>query len=170
MTEAPPRNIDCAIDTRQRGKYSARRVSIALDALHGRVVAIHTFQMLCPACVVHGLPQATKLREAFDDSQLVVIGLHTVFEHHDVVGSHALDVFIHEYRLRFPIAVDEPDPRSPIPRTMAAWQLQGTPSLLLLDRRGRLQLKHFGRIDDLALGAVVGQLRERPSSPEAIEP
>ncbi len=138
---------------------------ITLEALRGKVVALHTFQMLCPACVAHGLPQATKLREAFSEDQLAVIGLHTVFEHHSVMGADALEAFIHEYRLRFPIGVDEADPRSPLPRTMAALGLRGTPSLLLLDRQGRVQLSHLGRIDDLVLGALVGQLLERPFLP-----
>jgi hypothetical protein len=85
-----------------------------------------------------------------------------VFEHHDVMTPRALQVFIHENRLRFPIGVDEPDPDGPIPRTMAAWGLHGTPSLVLLDREGSVHLSHFGRIDDLALGAVIGGLLERP--------
>lgn len=135
---------------------------LALGDLRGRVVAIHTFQMLCPGCVSHGLPQAIKLRETFAQDQLVVIGLHTVFEHHAVMGPEALEVFISEYRLQFPIGIDEPDPNGQIPKTMAAWGLQGTPSLVLLDRSGDIQLTHFGHIDDMALGAVVGQLLERP--------
>lgn len=139
---------------------------IALEALRGKVVAIYAFQMLCPACVSRSLPQATKLRDAFPEDQLAVIGLHTVFEHHQVMGADALEAFIHEYRLRWPIGVDEADPHSPLPKTMAAWGLQGTPSLVLLDRSGRPQLSHFGHLDDLGLGAVVGQLLERPFSPE----
>lgn len=138
---------------------------IALDQLRGRVVAIHAFQMLCPACVTQSLPQLTKLRLAFAEDQLAVIGLHTVFEHHAVMGADALEAFIHEYRLRFPIGVDEADPRGPLPKTMAAWGLQGTPSLLLLDRQGQVQLSHFGHLDDLVLGAVVGRLLERPFLP-----
>ena len=135
---------------------------ITLDTLRGQVVAVHTFQMLCPGCVAHGLPQTIKLREVFAEDQLAVIGLHTVFEHHEVMGAGALQAFIHEYRLRFPIGVDEADLHSAVPKTMAAWGLQGTPSLVLLDRQGRLRSTHFGRIDDMALGAVVGRLLEQP--------
>lgn len=139
----------------------------AAEALQGRVVAVHCFQMLCPACVAHGLPQATRLHETFAHDQLAVIGLHTVFEHHTVMGAAALEAFIHEYRLRFPIGIDEPSPHSPLPRTMAAWALQGTPSLLLFDRLGQLQWTQFGHADDLALGAVVGQLLAQPhTAPE----
>src|SRR3546814_7943769 len=35
----------------------------SLDALHGRVVVIEAFQMLCPGCVSHGLPQAAARSE-----------------------------------------------------------------------------------------------------------
>lgn len=139
---------------------------ITLDALRGRVVVVHAFQMLCPGCVAHGLPQAVRLRETFPEDQLAVIGLHTVFEHHDVMGAEALKAFIHEYRLSFPIGVDEADPNQPLPRTMVAWNLQGTPSLVVLDRQGRLRLKHFGHLDDLPLGALLGQLLGQPTAPE----
>ena len=108
---------------------------ITLDALRGRVVVVHAFQMLCPGCVAHSLPQAVRLREAFSEDQLAVIGLHTVFEHHEVMGAEALKAFIHEYRLSFPIGVDEADPSQSLPRTMAAWNLQGTPSLVVTHRR-----------------------------------
>ena len=141
---------------------------IVLDALPGRVVVVHAFQMLCPACVVHGLPQIAKVRETFPIDQVVVIGLHTVFEHHSVMGVDALKAFIHEYGLRMPIGVDEADPKGSLPRTMAAWDLQGTPSLVLFDRNGALRLKHFGVLDDMALGAVIGQLVAQPVPPRAL--
>ena len=135
---------------------------LSLEGLRGRVVAIHAFQMLCPGCVMHGIPQAVRLHQTFDSSQLVVIGLHTVFEHHAVMGPAALKVFIHENRLRFPIAVDEAAPQGDIPLTMAALALQGTPSWVLIDRLGQVALSHFGQMEDLALGAVVGQLIAQP--------
>lgn len=135
---------------------------LTLSALRGRVVMLHAFQMLCPGCVSHGLPQATKVREVFADDDVAVIGLHTVFEHHDVMGANALKAFIHEYRLRFPIGIDQPG-SGHIPLTMQAYALQGTPSLVLIDKQGRVRLNHFGRIEDMALGALLGQLRGESS-------
>lgn len=32
--------------------------AVQLPDLRGKVVVLHAFQMLCPACVHHGLPQA----------------------------------------------------------------------------------------------------------------
>lgn len=142
---------------------------VTLEALRGRVVVVHAFQMLCPACVSHGLPQAARLHEVFGEHGVAVIGLHTVFEHHAVMGEDALQAFIHEYRLGFPIGIDDADPGGgSIPRTMAAWGLQGTPSVIVLDRDGRLRFERFGAVDDLVLGAVVGQLLAQPGSPQPL--
>ncbi|WP_300450488.1 TlpA disulfide reductase family protein [Accumulibacter sp.] len=126
--------------------------------LRGRVVLIHAFQMLCPACVAHGLPQTQRVRDAFAGDDLAVVGLHTVFEHHAAMSPQALAAFIHEYRLSFPIGVDEPAADGPVPLTMEKLGLRGTPSTVLLDRHGRIRLHHFGRLDDLHLGFALGQL------------
>jgi peroxiredoxin len=131
---------------------------ITMASLRGRVVVLHAFQMLCPACATHGLPQAKKMRQLFDADQVAVIGLHTVFEHHEVMTPAALAAFVSEYRYTFPIGIDKPEPGSSIPATMREYQLQGTPSIVLIDRQGRLRLSHFGVLDDMALGAAVGQL------------
>ncbi len=131
---------------------------LTLQALRGRVVVLHSFQMLCPGCVSHGLPQATKTHDLFDRRDVAVVGLHTVFEHHAVMNAAALEVFIHEYRLEFPIGIDEAAPGQAVPLTMQAYGLQGTPSVVVLDRQGQVRLNHFGRVDDMALGALIGQL------------
>jgi len=137
---------------------------VTLEQLRGRVVVLHAFQMLCPGCVSHGLPQAQRLHALFSPEQLAVIGLHTVFEHHAVMGSAAaLQAFIHEYRLGFPIGMDQPDGSNGVPLTMQALQLRGTPSLVVLDKQGRVRLHHFGAIDDLQLGALLGELIGEPA-------
>ena len=132
-------------------------IPLTLASLRGRVVMLHAFQMLCPACVSHGLPQASKAREMFAERDLSVIGLHTVFEHHAVMGAAALAAFVHEYGLSFPIGIDQPGAGA-VPLTMQAYELRGTPSVVLIDRLGRVRLNHFGHIEDMALGALVGQL------------
>jgi hypothetical protein len=131
---------------------------LSVASLRGRVVLIHAFQMLCPGCVSHGLPQAQRVRDAFPSSDVAVVGLHTVFEHHSAMGLAALRAFVHEYRWAFPIGVDQPAAVGPVPVTMDRYGLKGTPSCLLLDRQGRVRLHHFGRMDDLVLGAALGQL------------
>ena len=137
--------------------------AISLEGLRGRVVVLHAFQMLCPSCVSQGIPQANRIQAAFSAQELVVIGLHTVFEHHAVMNAEALQVFVHDYGLSFPIGIDQPPKRGHVPLTMQAYALRGTPSLVVLDREGHIRLNHFGHLDDLRLGAMLGRLiEERP--------
>lgn len=130
----------------------------SLSGLRGKVVVVHAFQMLCPGCVAHGLPQAKRLAQVFAHSDVTVLGLHTVFEHHAVMTPAVLRVFLHEYRIEFPVGIDMPGEPGPLPRTMQAYQLEGTPSLLVFDRQGQLRLKQLGQVDDMALGALIGGL------------
>jgi hypothetical protein len=149
LIDAPPLQISQWLNT---------PAPITLHALRGRVVLLHAFQMLCPGCAQHGTPQALRVHAHFPAGELAVIGLHTVFENHAVMGADALRVFLHEYRIHFPVGIDMPSTRGDVPLTMAAYGLQGTPSTVLLDRQGRVRLQHLGAIDDLQLGAVIGQL------------
>lgn len=133
--------------------------ALSLAALRGRVVLLHAFQMLCPGCVSHALPQAQRVAESFADAALSVVGLHTVFEHHEVMGAEALRVFVHEYRIRYPVGIDAPGSEGdPLPRTMRAYAMRGTPTLVLIDAAGRLREQAFGVVDDLVLGAAIGRL------------
>lgn len=142
---------------------------LSLADLRGRVVFLHAFQMLCPGCVQHAIPQSQKVTSAFANTDLAVIGLHTVFEHHAVMGPDALSVYLKENRIAYPVAVDAYEDndcaRHPLPLTMQAYAMQGTPTLILIDRQGRLRRKHFGLLDDLRLGAEIATLlAEGPGS------
>ena len=130
----------------------------SLAALRGKVVAVYAFQMLCPGCVSHGIPQAKEIRRTFGRGDVEVLGLHTVFEHHAVMGRAALQAFIHEYRIDFPVGIDRTSPAGPIPLTMARYGMQGTPTLLLFDRSGVLRHQLFGRAEDMQVGALIAQL------------
>lgn len=127
-----------------------------LAALRGRVILVEAFQMLCPGCVRYGLPQAQRVHRLVP--QIAVIGLHTVFEHHAVTGRDALEVFVAEFGIHFPVGIDRHDGTGTMPVTMRRYQLEGTPSTLLIDRAGRLRFSHLGAVDDLALGVLLGQL------------
>ena len=132
---------------------------VTLGALRGRVVLIEAFQMLCPGCVSHGLPQAMRVHRTFGREDVAVIGLHTVFEHHDAQGSRAaLAAFVHEYRIDFPVGIDAPSGGGGLPKTMARYGMKGTPTLILVDRQGRLRKQKFGFEEDLVLGAEIMSL------------
>ncbi|MDJ0710608.1 MAG: redoxin domain-containing protein [Woeseiaceae bacterium] len=132
---------------------------LSLKQLRGKVVMIEAFQMLCPGCVAHGLPLAQRVHDTFSRDDIVVIGLHSVFEHHAAQGTReALEAFVHEYRLTFPVALDAPSELGGQPQTMRSYRMRGTPTLILIDKRGRVHKQHFGTVSDLALGAEITSL------------
>lgn len=133
-----------------------------LAGLRGKVVVLHAFQMLCPGCVKLGTPQAQQVHEQFAGQDVAVIGLHTVFEHHAAMQPVSLAAFIHENQLSFPIGVDRPDGRQGVPMTMRAFGMRGTPTLILIDRRGVIRQHSFGHVPDLALGAAIATLAAEP--------
>jgi len=142
------------------GWFNTER-DLTLEALRGRVVMIETFQMLCPGCVSHGLPQAQRVQHTFGDD-ITVVGIHTVFEHHDAMTPVSLAAFLAEYMITFPVGVDAHEPGVPTPVTMRRYQLMGTPSLVLIDRAGRVRDTRFGQHDELTLGANIGRLLDEP--------
>jgi hypothetical protein len=157
---APPLQVDRWFNTPH---------AITLEFLRGKVVVLEAFQMLCPGCVSHGLPQAARVHATFPHDQVAVIGLHTVFEHHAAMTPVALEAFLHEYRIGFPVGVDRPGKHGPIPQTMEAYAMRGTPTLLLIDAQGRLRHQHFGQVGDLVLGAQIATLVHEAQSIAAME-
>ncbi len=136
---------------------------IRLEEQRGRVVVVGAFQMLCPGCVAHAIPQLKAVYELFAPQGVVVVGLHTVFEHHEAMTTTSLRAFLHENRIHFPVGVDSPpDDGGMVPRTMQAYQMQGTPTLLLIDHAGRLRRQVFSRISDLELGATIASIVAEP--------
>jgi hypothetical protein len=140
--------------------------ALTLDGLRGKVVMLHAFQMRCPGCVEFATPQAQRVHDFFPRSDLIVIGLHSVFENHSTMSADALGAHIAETKLTFPIAVDEPDGNDGIPLTMRAYAFDGTPSVVLIDRAGFIRMKRLGHVPDLELGASIATLvAERGQTP-----
>lgn len=137
------------------------RANPTLADLRGEVVVIEAFQMLCPGCVSHGLPQAKRIRHAFGDD-VTVLGLHCVFEHHEAMTPVSLEAFLYEYRLTFPVGVDAHGAGSALPVTMSRFRLRRTPSLVAIDRAGRIRLNAFGQAEDLVVGATLARLIDEP--------
>ena len=145
---APPWQVDRWFNT---------PAPLSLEALRGKVVALEAFQMLCPGCVSHGLPQASRIHATFPAEDVAVVGLHTVFEHHDAMTPVALQAFLHEYRIAFPVGVDRAG-QGALPLTMQAYAMRGTPTLILIDALGRIRHQHFGQVGDLVIGAQIAAL------------
>jgi hypothetical protein len=138
---------------------------LTLAGLRGRVILAGAFQMLCPGCVSELIPQLRQAHTLFKGAEVSVLGLHAVFEHHDAMGPVSLKAFLHENRVAFPVAIDQPQmPRTPIPSTMEIYAMQGTPTMLLIDRMGDLRRQTFGHIPDLQLGAEIMALLNEKST------
>ncbi len=160
---------------------------ITLAALRGKVVLLHAFQMLCPGCVREGTPLAQRIHDRlsrrgdngrlnrpgehrsvgqersngesrFASNDLVVIGLHTVFEHHDAMKPVSLRAYLHEFRVTFPVGIDRHEKPFGMPVTMSAYNMGGTPTLIAIDRAGRIGKHWFGRVDELEVGMTLANL------------
>jgi len=125
-----------------------------LKDLKGKVVVLAAFQQHCPGSLKHGLPQAARMAQAFSDDEVAVIALNTPFEQADKQGKTDLEAFVAEHGLSFPVALDKTNGTN-LPKTMEAFEIQGTPAVLIFDRQGRLRRHYLGQVDDLRIGAEV---------------
>ena len=142
---------------------------LSLGSLRGRVVVLVAFQVLCPISIAAAIPQARRIHETFEPTDVAVIGLHATFEHHDAYSLALLKAFIHEYRLKFPIGARQRRiPAGPIPHTMERYNMRGTPSLVLIDRQGLIRKHAFGAVDDLRIGAEIGALTQEAASASSL--
>jgi peroxiredoxin len=139
---------------------------ITLASLKGRVVVVGAFQMLYPGCVANLIPQLRKAHALFKSAEVSILGLHTVFEHHAAMEPVSLKAFLHENRISFPVGVDRPNmPQQTIPQTMELYGMQGTPTMLLIDRNGHLRRMTFGHLEDMQMGAeITALLGEKPGA------
>jgi thiol-disulfide isomerase/thioredoxin len=139
-----------------------------LETLKGRVVVIVAFQTHCPGSNKWGMPQAQRLANNFSDDEVAVIGLNTAFEELGRQDAKAIEGFIALHGLTFPVAKDKPQGRE-TPVTMAAYELQGTPAILMFDRQGRLRRHYLGQVDDIRLAAeIMGFVIEARDAPREI--
>ncbi len=127
---------------------------VTLAGLKDKVVVVLAFQMKCPACLSHALPQAVRLAQRFNRDQVVVLGLHSVFEDHDSMPPAALEAFLAQNPVPFPVGIDAHNGQQ-VPVTMATYEMQGTPTTLVFDRAGRLRRHYYGQPDDILMAAEI---------------
>lgn len=135
---------------------------LSLEHFRGRVVAIFAFQRKCEGCIQLSLPQARELWESFDRADLIVLGLHCPFESSSRSDRSALQQFLDEHNLKFPVAIDA-DGESWQPETFSRYSMQGTPTLVLIGRNGTRRMQRTGHVSDILLGAAVQELIDEPA-------
>jgi hypothetical protein len=133
---------------------NANEAPPTLAAANGKVIVVGAFQMHCPGSQHHLLPQLARLNAQFQNDEVAIIGLHTVFEKQDEQTPQQLEVFLEENHFHFPVAIDKQN-GGVLPETMDAYELQGTPTLLIFDRQGRLRRHYLGQVDDVRVAAEV---------------
>jgi hypothetical protein len=125
-----------------------------LKAEKGKVVVVAIWQLGCSGSQNFGLPQAMRLRGAFEANEVAVFGLHMPFERFAEQTPEMVAAYLAEKGITIPVALDKPNGEE-LPETMKAYELQGTPALLIFDRQGRLRRHYLGAVDDFRLGAEV---------------
>lgn len=131
--------------------------TVEWSGMRGSPAMILFFHMRCDGCVRLALPQAERIYREYAGRGLQVAGVHGAFEGGTQEG---LDEFIQAGGFTLPVGVDAAG-ESWKPRTMEAWDVEGTPTIILLDKRGQLRLKKLGPIDDARLReALDGLLAE----------
>ncbi len=137
---------------------------LSLKDYRGKVIVVAAFQILCPGSLKYLLPQATRLRAAFTEAEVAVLGLHMAFENFDRQSLAEVEKFLEHSGIQIPVAYDRPNGEG-LPQTMKDYELQGTPAILIFDRQGRLRRHYLGAVDDLRIGAeVMGMLIEDKNS------
>jgi len=135
---------------------------LSLKSLKGKVVVVAAFQQACSGSLRHGIPQASRLEHSFSADEVRVIGLHMDFESSRAGEPASLEGLIEEHGITFPVGMDAPNGKK-LPKTMAAYEIRGTPTLLLFDRQGRLRRHYLGAVDDIRLAAEIMALVMEPA-------
>lgn len=131
-----------------------RNGSLDWDALPASPAMIVFFQTHCQGCIHLALPQAEQIYREFSPRGLLVAAIHSSFEDRP---PDDLAAFLSQGNYTLPVAVDAPGDGWK-PRTMEAWGVEGTPTLVLLDKRRQLRLRKLGHIEDARLRAAIEQL------------
>lgn len=109
---------------------------LSMSGLRGKVVLVDFWTYSCINCL-RTLPYVTKWHERYKDQGLVVIGVHTpefAFERRTTNVQTAMKRF----GIRYPVAQDNQY------ATWKAYENRYWPAAYLIDRTGRIVLKHFG--------------------------
>ena len=139
---------------------------LSLKAYKGRVVVMTAFEMSCEGSVNHALPQLARVTSSFQRGEVETIGLHVDPEKRATTKDE-VSAFAKQHGLTMPIAIDTAGKGRDDPSlTLEAYELQGTPTILLFDRQGRLRRHYLGQVDDVRLGAEIMALAiEAPNAP-----
>lgn len=109
---------------------------LSMQSLRGKVVLVDFWAFECVNCL-HTLPHLKSLYARYKDQGLVVIGVHTPELQAERSRSN-LARAIRQLGIEYPVAQDNNE------NTWNAWGSRYWPTQYLVDRNGRVVLKHIG--------------------------
>ncbi|MED5620434.1 cytochrome c biogenesis protein DipZ [Ideonella sp. BN130291] len=127
---------------------------LTVAGLRGKVVLVDFWTFGCVNCV-RTLPALKEWHERYGEQGLVVVGVHTPefgFER----SAANLQAAINRHGIRYPVAQDNGY------RTWNAWANRYWPAQYLIDRQGRIVLRHFGEGDEAAIEQAIARELARP--------
>lgn len=109
---------------------------LSMPALRGKVVLVDFWTYSCINCL-RTLPYVTRWHQRYKDQGLVVVGVHTP-EYPFEKQTRNVQTAIKRFDIPYPVAQDNQY------ATWKAYDNQYWPAAYLIDRNGRIVLKHFG--------------------------
>ncbi len=139
----------------------------------GRVILVHFFQLSCAASNEFSQPLFDRWSEVYGEREdLLIVGIHTVFDDHDRQSPEHLEEWIGEKRIKHHVGIDRHPPGETIPVTMERYNTGGTPHVAMIDRAGQVRFDRFGAFEPSEADQMIETLLGEPvpSSAPAPEP
>lgn len=121
---------------------------LTLAALRGSVVLLEFWSYSCVNCV-RTIPHIRRWRDAFADRGLQVIGVHTPEFARERVRAN-VEAAAARLGVDYPVALDSDR------ATWRAFGMRAWPTLVLVNRGGRIVLRHEGEGEERAITRLIG--------------
>ena len=133
---------------------------LTMEKLRGKVVVLDFWTYSCINCL-RTLPYLKRWDEAYRDTGLVLVGVHTPEFAFERERSNVEDA-VHRLGLEYPIALDSDY------GTWEAWGNRYWPAKYFVDREGNVRYAHFGEGDYEKSERVIRQLLAEPGLPKPV--
>jgi thiol-disulfide isomerase/thioredoxin len=134
---------------------------ISINELRNKVVIIDFFQLWCPGCNSFTKPLLKKWHQKYateiKNGNLVIMGVHTVFEGHSIQTLEALKFYLQKNNITHPIANDLLI-SGHLPETMKAYKTRGTPEVAIIDKSGVIRFQKFGFFNEKTAEQLIEKL------------
>ena len=127
---------------------------LTMASLRGRVVLVDFWTFGCVNCL-HTVPHVERWHERYRDQGLVVVGVHTPEFGFERSADNLRDA-LQRLGIRYPVAQDNGY------QTWNAWHNRYWPAQYLIDREGRVVMRHVGEGDEEEIERAIRDALKRP--------